>query len=51
MLRMISGCYHTYHNSIKAKSESDTELMLSTLMALHMGQNNEIERLGFVDEV
>ena len=33
IFRMISNCYHKYHNSIRTKSESDTELLLSTIMA------------------
>lgn len=50
LLRMISSCYHKYHNLIKAKSESDTELMLSTLMALLIGQSNEIDKLGLLTQ-
>ena len=45
MLKMISNCYHKFHNSIKTKSQSDTELLLSTTMALLIEQSNEIERL------
>lgn len=45
MLKMISKCYHKFHNSIRTKSQSDTELLLSTTMALLIEQSNEIERL------
>lgn len=45
MLRMLLNCYHKYRNSIKAKSRSDNELMLSTMMSLLIEQSNEIERL------
>jgi hypothetical protein len=45
MLRMISNCYHKFHNSIRTKSQSDTELLLSTIMSLLIEQSNEIERL------
>ena len=45
MLKMISNCYHKFHNSIRTKSQSDTELLLSTTMALLIEQSNEIERL------
>jgi hypothetical protein len=42
---MINEVYYKYHKSILLKSESDTELMLSTLMGLLTKQNLEIERL------
>lgn len=45
ILRMISNCYHKYHNSIRTKSKGDPELMLSTMMSLLIEQSNEIERL------
>lgn len=45
MLSMISNCYHKYHNSIKLKSASDPELMLSTVMSILIEQSSEIERL------
>jgi hypothetical protein len=44
MLKMISNCYHKYHNSIKLKCASDPELMLSTVMSILIEQSNEIER-------
>lgn len=43
MVRMISNCYHKYHDSIKIKSGNYTEPMLSIIMALSMEQNIEIE--------
>jgi hypothetical protein len=46
MLKMISNCYHKYHNLIRTKSNGDTELMLSTMMSLLIEQSNEIERLS-----
>ena len=45
LLKMIYIVYYKYHKSILTKSESDTELMLSTLMGLLTKQNLEIERL------
>jgi hypothetical protein len=49
MLKMISDSYHKYHNSIRAKSQSDTELMMSTIMSLLIEQSNELERLRGTD--
>ena len=46
ILKMIANCYHKYHNSIRAKSESDIELLLSTIMSLLIEQSKEIEKLG-----
>lgn len=48
MLRMLSSCYHKYHNSINVKSGSDIELMLSAVMSLLIEQSNEIERLSLI---
>lgn len=48
MLRMISSCYHKYHNAIRTKSESDTELLFSTIMALLIEQSQEVERLNSI---
>ena len=45
LLKMINEVYYKYNKSILMKSEGDTELMLSTLMALLTKQNLEIERL------
>jgi len=45
LLKMINEVYYKYHKSILMNSESDTELMLSTLIGLLTKQNLEIERL------
>ncbi len=45
ILKMIANCYHKYHNSIKTKSQSDTELLFSMIMALLIEQSKEIEIL------
>jgi len=45
LLRIINEVYYKYHKSIIMKPESDTELMLSTLIGLLTKQNLEIERL------
>jgi hypothetical protein len=47
-LKMISNCYHEFHNSIKTKSQSDTELLASTTMTLLIEQSNKIERLSLL---
>jgi hypothetical protein len=48
MLRMISNCYHKYHSSIRTKSESDIELLLSTMMSLLIEQSSEAKRLSLL---
>jgi hypothetical protein len=45
LLKMINEVYYKYQKSILTKSESGTELMLSTLIALVTKQNLEIETL------
>ncbi|MDQ3084923.1 MAG: hypothetical protein M3Q77_08940 [Thermoproteota archaeon] len=45
LLKIINEVYYKYQKSILTKSESDTELMLSTLMALLVKQDFDIERL------
>lgn len=45
ILKMIANCYHNYYRSIGTKSESDTGLLLSTIMSLLIEQSKEIERL------
>ena len=45
LLKMINEVYYKYHRSILMNSESDTKLMLSTLIGLLTKQNLEIERL------
>ncbi|MBA2267700.1 MAG: hypothetical protein H0W19_05110 [Nitrosopumilus sp.] len=42
---MISEVYYKQHKAIRTKSESDTELLLSRLMAIIIEQNLEIKRL------
>jgi len=42
---MVSKIYHKRYHAIQTKSESDTELLLSTLMATIIEQNLEIKRL------
>jgi hypothetical protein len=44
-LEMVSRVYYTRCKAIQTKSESDTELLLSTLMATIIEQNLEIKRL------
>lgn len=48
MSKILSNCYHKYHNSIRTKSQSDIELLHSTIMALLIEQSNEIERIGLL---
>lgn len=50
MFKILSNCYHKYHNSIKTKAKGDAELMLSTLMWLLIDQSNETERLCLLFE-
>ena len=45
LLRMISNCYHKHHNSIRTKSQSDTELIFSTMLAVLLEHTKEIESL------
>jgi hypothetical protein len=42
---MVSRVYYNRYQAIQTKSESDTELLLSTLMATIIEQNLEIKRL------
>lgn len=46
MRKMISNCYHKFHNSIRTISQIDTKLLLSTMMTLLIELANEIERLS-----
>jgi len=46
LLKMIFTVYYKYHKSILTKSESDTELMLSMLMALLVEQNKELGKFN-----
>lgn len=45
LLEMGSRVYHKRCKAIQTKSESDTELLLSTLIATIIEQNLEIKRL------
>jgi len=45
LFEMISKVYYKRCKAIQTKSESDTELLLSTLMATLIEQNLEIKRL------
>lgn len=46
ILKMIANCYHIFHGSIRTKSESDRELLLSTITSLLIEQSIELERLS-----
>ena len=46
LLGMVAEVYYKQHRPIRTKSESDTELLLSTLMAIIVEQNLEIRKLG-----
>lgn len=46
IFEMVSKVYYKRHKAIQTKSESDTELLLSTLMATLIEQNLEIKRLS-----
>jgi len=43
---MVSKVYYKRRKAIQTKSESDTELLLSTLMATIIEQNLKIKRLS-----
>ncbi len=46
LFEMVSKVYYKRHKAIQTKSESDTELLLSTLMTTLIEQNLEIKRLS-----
>jgi len=46
LFEMVSKVYYKRRKAIQTKSESDTELLLSTLMATLIEQNLEIKRLS-----
>ena len=46
LFEMVSKVYYNRRKAIQTKSESDTELLLSTLMATLIEQNLEIKRLS-----
>jgi hypothetical protein len=43
LLRMVKEAYFKHSKSIKTNADSNTELMLSTIMALLMEHNKEIK--------
>ncbi len=45
LLKMIRVVYFEYNKSIKTKADSDTELMISTIMALLVEQNRVIKSI------
>ena len=45
---MVKETYLKHTLSIKAKSGSDTELMLSVVMSLLIEQSNDVERLSSI---
>lgn len=45
---MVKETYLKHRLSIKAKSGSDTELMLSVVMSLLIEQSNDVERLSSI---
>jgi hypothetical protein len=47
-LRMINEVYFKHNKSIKTNADSNTELMLSTIMALLMEHNKEIKKLDLL---
>jgi hypothetical protein len=44
LLKMVNEVYFKYQKSIQTKSESDAELMISTLMALLVEQNKKLSK-------
>ena len=48
LLRIIKEVYFKHHKSIKTNADSNTELMLSTIMALLMEHNKEIKILDML---
>jgi hypothetical protein len=44
-MKMIKGGVFKHNKSIKAKIDRDTELMISTIMALLVEQNRVIKRI------
>jgi hypothetical protein len=44
-LTMIKEAYFKHGNAINSKAEGDTQLMLSTIMALLIEQDKDIEKL------
>ena len=49
LLKMVNEVYYKYQKSIQTKSESDTELMISTIMALLVEQNKESSKFNEIN--
>jgi hypothetical protein len=46
LLKMVNEVYYKCQKSIQTRSESDTELMISTIMALLVEQNKELSKFN-----
>ena len=46
LLKLINKVYYKYQKSIQTKSESDTEIMISTIIALLVEQNKELSKFN-----
>jgi hypothetical protein len=46
LLKLINKVYYKYQKSIQTKSESDTEIMISTIMALLVEQNKDLNKFN-----
>jgi hypothetical protein len=46
LLKLVNEVYYKYQKSIQTKSESDTELLISTIMALLVEQNQELSKFN-----
>jgi hypothetical protein len=46
LLKLINEVYYKYQKSIQTKSESDAELLISTIMALLVEQNKELNKFN-----
>jgi len=46
LLKLINEAYYKYQKSIQTKSESDTEIMISTIMALLVEQNKDLSKVN-----
>ena len=46
LLKLINEVYYKCQKSIQTKSESDTELLISTIMALLVEQNKDLSKFN-----
>ena len=46
LLKLVNEVYYKYQKSIQTKSESDTEIMISTIIALLVEQNKELSKFN-----